>query len=126
MKFLKLTGLILAAGMLTGCGSILYLPSESVYENVEVESNEELLDQIFVSVDYCDDITIEGVVTNNADSNALVELSIGLDDGTEPQELTGTVEAMAGSDTSFVIDNTTGLNPIMGCSGTVVSADIVQ
>lgn len=126
MSVMKVAGAILSVGMLTGCGSILYLPSESVYENVVVESNEELLEQIFVSVDYCDDFMIEGVVTNNADSDAVVQILIELDDGTEPQELTGEVEAPAGADTNFTIDNETGINPIMGCSGTVVSADISE
>lgn len=126
MSFVKLTGMILSVGMLTGCGSILYLPSESVYENVVVESNEELLEQIFVSVDYCDDFMIEGVVTNNADSDAIVQVSIELDDGTELEELFGEVEAPAGTDTEFIIDNTTGINPVLGCSGTVVSADISE
>jgi hypothetical protein len=126
MNAIRVAGAILSVGMLTGCGSILYLPSESVYENVVVESNEELLEQIFVSVDYCDDFTIEGVITNNADSDAIVTVSIELDDGTEPEELTGEVEAPAGSDTEFVLDNETGINPIMGCSGTVVSADISE
>jgi hypothetical protein len=126
MSVMKVAGAILSVGMLTGCGSILYLPSESVYENVVVESNEELLEQIFVSVDYCDDFMIEGVVTNNADSDAVVQISIELDDGTEPQELIGEVEAAAGADTDFIFDNETGINPIMGCSGTVVSADISE
>jgi hypothetical protein len=116
---------VMSTVLLSGCGSVLYLPSDSVYEDVEVANSEDLLAQIVVSVDYCDDLTIEGTLSNNATSDAAVDVVIGLDDGMEPAELTSTVAVAAGATTPFSLDNTTGINPFMGCSATVAVAEIV-
>ena len=108
-----------------GCSSILYLPSDEVYEDVVVETAEDLLAQIVVSADYCDDLVIQGTLENNSTSDASVSILIGLDDGMAPAEVTATIDVPAGSSTPFELENTAGINPFMGCSATVESAEIV-
>lgn len=117
---------VMSVLLLSGCSSILYLPSDAVYEEVEVESSEDLLAQVVVSVDYCDDVTIEGSLSNSSTSDAAVDLVIGLDDGMAPGELTGSVEVAAGATTLFTLENTTEINPIMGCFATALAAEILE
>lgn len=115
----------ISAMALSGCSSILYLPSDAVYEDVVVETSEDLLAQVVVSADYCDDLVVQGTLENNSTSDATVDVTIGLDDGVAPAELLATIEVPAGSSTPFELENTTGINPFMGCSATVTAAEIV-
>ena len=125
MRSVAISSCALSVMLLAGCSSILYLPSDAVYEDVEVANNEDLLAQVVVSIDYCDDVSIEGTLSNNSTSEAAVDLLIGLEDGSAPAELTTTVNVAAGATTPFTLQNTTAVNPFMGCSATVTSADIV-
>lgn len=126
MKALRAAAaLACTAWLLTGCSNILYLPSDAANEDVQVETDVDLLEEITVSADYCDDITIQGTLTNNSTSDASVDVTIGLDDGLAPQEMTTTVAVAAGTDAPFTLDNTTGINPFMGCYATIDAARIV-
>ena len=109
----------------TGCSNLLYLPSDAVNEEVVVTTDEDLRDQITVSADYCDEVVVQGSLSNNATSDASVEVTIGLDDGETKAELRSTVFAPAGATTAFEIPNADGVNPMMGCSATVQTVTIV-
>lgn len=124
-RMMLVATLMCATTLLAGCGSVLYLPSDAVYEDVEVTTNEDLRDQITVSADYCDDVTVQGTLTNNSTSDATVGLLFSLDDGVSPQDVPATVEVGAGATVPFTIDNSTGVNPIMGCYATVTETVIV-
>lgn len=118
--------LVVATQGLTACGTLLYLPSDAVNEDVDVTSDAELLEQITVSIESCDGEQVAGAVTNKATSSAEVELTFQLDDGVNPSSLTLTVEVPAGATQEFTSENTAGINPILGCSGTVEAARITE
>lgn len=105
--------------MLTGCSTLFYLPSDQVEEDVVVTTDAELRDEMTVSMDACDDVSMSGTLVNNSTSAASVDVTIQLDDGVAPGSASATVEVEPSSSEVFTLDNTTGVMPLLGCYATI-------